>query len=80
MINITSILINKDFDRAESSGAGGFQISSIDGFDENGEEYDITKYVSQGEHYYDDKKVLEDLVNGAGKDKEYYIDNDCDIQ
>lgn len=79
MIEIVTIEINKDYSRAESSGASGkFQVSDITGINEYGKRYyDLAEKLESGKFYDDNYEVLDDLKNVYVS--QYHFDN-CNIE
>lgn len=65
MVNIVEIKIDKDFTKGQSCGADGFQVANLYGYDEDGKEYDFEKNIDQGQHYYNENEVLDDLINAV---------------
>lgn len=78
MIEIVTIKIDKDYERAESVGLSGkFQVIDITGIDEYGNKYDLIEKIDSGKFYNDDYEVLDDLKNVYVS--QYNFDN-CNIE
>ena len=74
---IVSILIEKDFETGERCGASGtFQICNVLGFDLEANEYELTEYISTGNHYLNEEEVLESIKVGCGD----YDFSNCEIE
>lgn len=62
---IVSATYQADYETGERCGAGGFQIISLSVVDEDGREFDITNFVDQGAHLYEEDDV-KDILRELG--------------
>jgi hypothetical protein len=63
--NIVRIEIDPDYERAESSGAGGlFQVISIYGYDSEDNRIDLTDKIDQGDFF----ETYLDVIKAIGLD------------